>query len=509
MKNKMVNTVIKNGLVVCLSLSLYECGTTQIPTEAKQSDIVISGSNPGITPFVCSVRLDGRSIAQLASVEFRISPRPNSVSKAVNVTWKRNALIANGYLQDSAIELPVFGLYADYENQIALQLTFTDGSTSQLQTVIRTQPYTDPTGVYSNPTILKPRMPGTALGFDFFIMKSLVSPPVIVDTDAQIRWAVPGLPTQAVYYGNGAFIRGNDHSLDVTQLRLDGNETTLQTNLPYALLSEFNHNIDPGPHGLLSEFNGTDDLGQSIEDMVVEITPFSSVPPTQIFDLADILTSYMVKNGDDPTLFVRSGSDWFHVNATVYDPRDNTIIISSRENFLIKLNYATHDIVWMFGDPTKYWYTFPSLRAKALTLDTGGLYPVGQHGVSITSDGYVMIFNEGFGSLNQPSGTSAGITRTYSAVSAYSINTTTMTAHEVWDFDYRQTIFSAICGSSYEAPGKTYLVDFAAAANRTQARLVGLDRNHNVAFDFQYAQPTQCGAAWNAIPIQLDTLQIN
>ena len=197
------------------------------------------------------------------------------------------------------------------------------------------------------------------------------------------------------------------------------------------------------------------------------------------------------------------------MNATVYDPRDNTIIISSRENFLIKLNYATHDIVWMFGDPTKYWYTFPSLRAKALTLDAGGLYPVGQHGVSITSDGYVMIFNDGFGSLNQPSGTSAGITRTYSAVSTYSINTTTMTAHEVWDFDYRQTIFSAICGSSYEAPGKTYLVDFAAAANRTQARLVGLDRNHNVAFDFQYAQPTQCGAAWNAIPIQLDRLQIN
>ena len=84
--------------------------------------------------------------------------------------------------------------------------------------------------------------------------------------------------------------------------------------------------------------------------------------------MADILTSYMQANGDDASAFVRPGSDWFHVNASTYDPSDNTVIVSSRENFLIKVNYSTHDIVWILGDPTKYWYSFPSLRAKALII---------------------------------------------------------------------------------------------------------------------------------------------
>jgi len=217
----------------------------------------------------------------------------------------------------------------------------------------------------------------------------------------------------------------------------------------------------------------------------------------------------MLANGDDPSAFVRPGSDWFHVNASTYDPSDDTVIISSREDFLIKLNYSTHEIVWILGDPTKYWYTFPSLRAKALTLDAGGNYPIGQHVFSNPSDGYVMVMNDGFGSISQPPTAPTGVTRSYSEVSAYSVNAAKMTAHEVWGFNYGQSIFSPICGSSYEAPGNSYLVDFATADQEQQARLVGLDSNRNVVFDFQYTSPSACAAAWNAIPVPLEALQID
>jgi hypothetical protein len=217
----------------------------------------------------------------------------------------------------------------------------------------------------------------------------------------------------------------------------------------------------------------------------------------------------MTANGDDASAFVRPGSDWFHVNASTYDPSDDTVIISSRENFLIKLNYATHEIVWIFGDPTKYWYTFPSLRAKALSLDPGGDYPIGQHSISITSSGDMMIFNDGLGSLNAPVGEPAGLTRTYSEVSTYSIDTATMTAHQVWNFNYGQSVYSPLCGSTYEAPGESYLVDFATADNYQEARLVGLDSKRNVVFDFQYTSPSDCAAGWNAIPIPFEDLQIN
>ena len=102
--------------------------------------------------------------------------------------------------------------------------------------------------------------------------------------------------------------------------------------------------------------------------------------------------------------------------------------LMSRTNVL---GYSTGMIIWILGDPTKYWNTFPSLRAKALTLAPGGLYPIGQHVLSITSDGLLMLFNDGLGSLNQPASEPAGQTRTYSAVSAYSIDQASMTATEV------------------------------------------------------------------------------
>jgi arylsulfate sulfotransferase len=369
-------------------------------------------------------------------------------------------------------------------------------------------PYTDASGVYLNPTIIKPRAAESTLGFNFFLLKSLLGSPVIVDTDGRVRWVVPAAQTTAVYYGNGQFVTGSETTPTVTLLQFDGSQSTPQTNLTQPLLQSFTHNIDPGPIGDLAEFSGTDSIGSSQLDIVAEIQPLSANPPIQTFDLAEILTSYMNAHGDTASEFVRPGVDWFHVNASTYDPSDNTVIVSSRENFLIKLNYATHEIVWILGDPTKYWYTFPSLKAKALTLSAGGDYPIGQHAISITADGYLMVFNDGYGSVNTPAGASAGVTRTFSEVSAYSVNAAKMTAQNVWNFNYGTTIFSPICGSSYEQ-GNSYLVDFATADDYLQARLVGLDANKNVVFDFEYPSPSDCGAAWNAIPIPMESLQIN
>lgn len=519
MMKTLIRNVLSLGSAATLSLVLYGCGRgavstttqTQSGTDAQQSDIVITGSQAGVSPFISSVQLTGQSISNVTSITFTIEAMPNSVSSPVSVTWSRSALSNRGYLGDTLIKLPVFGLYADYQNQVLLQIAFDDGSVQSLPYEITTESYVDPTGVYLNPTIVKARATGSTLGFNFFILKSLLGSPVIVDTDGQVRWVVPGVASAASsYFANGQFLIGSQTSSAFSLLQFDGSQSALPAILPQPLLASFTHNIDPGYAGVLASFSGTDDLGSSMLDIVAEISPFSAEPPDQIFDMADILTTYMQNNGDDPSAFVRPGVDWFHVNASTYDPSDNTVIVSSRENFLIKVNYSSHDIVWILGDPTKYWYTFPSLRAKALTLNAGGNYPIGQHAVSITSDGYIMVMNDGYGSLNQPSGEPAGLTRTYSEVSAYSVDTATMTAQEVWGFNYGQNIFSEICGSSYESPGNSYLIDFADASNGADARLVGLDSNHNVVFDFQYSSASgECNTAWNAIPIPMENLQID
>lgn len=520
LKKAFAGAVLRTGLAFCLAFAVYGCGghsaanstQTSKPTQADASDIKLNGFTPGVTPFIASVALTGQSTADIASITFEIAPKPNTVSKPVNATWTRAALNTAGYLQFGLIQLPIFGLYDGYNNQVSFQINFVDGSTQNLKESIGTTSYTDAKGVFKSPTIMKARTASSSLGFSFFYLKTSLGGPVIVDTDGQLRWVAPGIVNStSAYYSNGQFYVGSQTSPSISTITLDGTVTQFSQSLPQPLLSGFTHNIDSGTSykSFIAEFNGNDDLGVSTDDIVAEISASPSQSILQSFDMADILSSYMKQNGDDPTLFVRPGVDWFHTNASWYDPSDDSIIVSSRENFLVKLDYQTGNILWILGDPTKYWYTFPSLRAKALTLDAGGDYPVGQHAVSITSDGYVMVFNDGYPSANQPPGSHAGISRPFSEVSAYSINTAAMTAHQAWKFDYGQSIKSNFCGSSYEAPGKTYLVDFPMADNGMHARLIGLDANHNVAFDFQYDSPIFCSAAWNAAPISLEDLEIN
>jgi arylsulfate sulfotransferase len=478
------------------------------PTQAAASDIVIYDDRPGASPFISLMSLRGQSISSLAAVEFTIAPKPGTVSKPVDVWYAVGALTESGNLasNDALISVPIVGLYAGYENQVALQLQFQDGSTQSLAASITTAAYTDPNGIYDRPNIIVKRAAGSALGFDFFFMKSAFGSPIVVDTDGEIRWLAPSTNGATSAYQNGEFVIGDAASPTVHRLQLDG--TISNSNLAAPSYTEFHHNIDPGNRGLLAGVN-TESAGvANIESTVVEMTDDGSI--LNQWDMAAILSAYMTSEGDNASEFVRPGEDWFHHNATAYDPTDDTIIVSSRENFLIKLDYRTGTIIWIFGDPTKYWYTFPSLRAKALTLATGGLYPIGQHGISITSDGLLMLFDDGDPSANQPAGAPAGQALTYSPVVAYSIDAASMTAQEAWSFDYGQTLFSPVCSSVYEALGQSILVDYAVTDGFLQARLVGLDANHNVVFDFEYANPANsCDTSWNARPIALDNLIVN
>ena len=475
--------------------------------DAQNSGLQLTQIDTDISPFIARVSFHGYHLDVLSTVQYAVQPKAGSVSKAVNVSYSNSALAARGYLgsEDNLLTLPVFGLYPGYTNQVALQFNFQDGSALTVPVSITTGSYTDPTGIYQHPTVLKQRAAGSALGFDFFFIKSVLGSPIIVDTDGEVRWALSGVgDSMSSALQGDEFVIGDGLNPVVHRVRLDG--TVTQSALASTSITEFHHNIDYGNVGLLADVNTQTNGDQNLESNVVEMSDQGSI--LNHWDLAAIISAYMASMGDDPSAFVRPGTDWFHNNAAAYDPSDNSVIISSRENFVIKLDYQTGAIIWILGDPTKYWYTFASLRAKALTLASGGLYPIGQHAVSVTSEGHLLLFNDGLGSQNQPAGAPAGETRTYSAVSAYSIDVTTMTAQNIWNFKNGETIFSSICSSAYKAPAESLLIDYATADNLTNARLVGLDSNHNVVFDFQYPT-TQCNTSWNAVPVPLDSFIIN
>ena len=156
----------------------------------------------------------------------------------------------------------------------------------------------------------------------------------------------------------------------------------------------------------------------------------------------------MRAGGDDPNQFVfHRPSDWFHNNGAVYNRADDSIIISSRENFLICLDYESRAIKWILGDPTKKWYQFPSLRRYAMTVAPGSLPPIGQHAPSITFDQGLMIFDNGQKSLlhNPP-----GAQREYASPRKYSLDLVNKIATEVWNFPMNQNVHCPFCSSIYE-----------------------------------------------------------
>ncbi len=484
------------------ALGLTACGD-------DSAHVQVASVQQGATPFITQVELTGSGLQNLSHLAYSILPKANAASAPVVVHYSIAALQRKGAVIDSTtatMKIPVFGLYAGYANHVTFRFDYENGSRRFLNAVITTDPYTDPTGLYDQPNILKRRTPGTALDFDFFVVKSALGSPVVLDTDGEIRWVGPSVGvSQSTIIQKDGFLVGDTAAPILHQIGFDGSHS--QGTLPDDTITGFHHNIDPGKRGVLAEVNAAANGVASVETILVELAPDGNI--LQKWDLAAIIGDYMRSQGDDPSSFVRPGADWFHMNASTYDPSDDSIIVSSRENFLIKLDYGTGNIRWIFGDPKKYWHTFASLRAKALTLQGAGWSPIGQHGISITTDGLLMMFDDGLGSRNQPPGAPAGDNLSFSRVTAYAIDEAGMSATQRWEFDYTSDIYSSICSSAYE-PGngrQSLLVDYAAANEITQARLVGLNPAHDVVFDFEYPT-TGCNTAWNAIPIGFNNLVI-
>jgi hypothetical protein len=243
------------------------------------------------------------------------------------------------------------------------------------------------------------------------------------------------------------------------------------------------------------------DTVDAVESVVIEVDGLGRL--LQTWDMNEIVRSAMLAGGDDPTGFVQDGVDWFHNNANAYQKSRDALILSSRENFVIAVDYETGAIRWILGDPTKSWYQYPSLRAFALTLVGDTLPPVGQHALSVKGN-RLLLFDNGANSLNQ---IPAGENRDYSAARRYRIDAKKRVAREIWTYRTEPSIYSPYCSSVYEVRRKNRLLVYSLAGPFETTDVVGLTSRGKVAFHYNYPIPGFfCNIAWNAIPVHLERL---
>jgi arylsulfate sulfotransferase len=473
---------------------------------AESAHAAVVEQAPGPTPFIGQLMLELQHFADLSSISYSIAPKPGTFSQPVSVTYDKTWLEREGR-HDSAVErftLPVFGLYADYRNTVTLTFTFRDGSARTERIEMPTTRYSDRAALYSTPDIKTARSAGSAPGFDFMMIQNSNGTPVVLDTDGNLRWVGSGVVDSiSSDFTGDAFLVGSQTTPDLYRIKLDGTLTTARLSDPW--FTNLHHDISPGRTGYLVEPDALDNGIKKIETILAEVDIDGQV--LKQWDMAAIFRRTMQAGGDDPANFVRDGADWFHMNSAFYDASDDSLLVSSRENFVVKLDYESGNIKWIFGDTTKHWFAgYPSLRALALRI-TSGKTPIGQHSVSITSGGDLLLFNNGYASLGNPPGTAPGQSRPFSTPSRYAVDEQARTAREVWTYERDPPVFSDICSSVYEVSAGKHLVAYAVAAGRTRAKLVGVDMAGTVAFEFEY--PTgPCTTAFLAAPVKFEALTI-
>ena len=466
--------------------------------------VTVNGQDAGPTPFISLLDVTLSNASALKSVQFTIEPKPQSVSRPISVTYSGAYLQQRGYLDTETghLTVPVFGLYADYNNTVAMKYKF-KGSSFKDTIMISTPAFEDPTGAYTNPTILQARMPKAKLSYDFMMLKNYGSEyaPIIIDTDAEVRWVGPAgaAGVEGVSSSSAMLYENSIYMSDITsivRLEFDGSFSFVGD---YADMdvTMIHHNFDSGKNGILVEV----DTQTTTESVIIEIDGSGNVLKT--WNLADIISSAMTADGDDPSAFVRLPDDWFHSNAATYQKSDDSLIVSSRENFVIALDYETGAIKWILGDSTKAWYQYPSLRKYALALDKDTLPPIGQHAVSVIKNNNLLLFDNGANSLEHDP---AGENRTYSTPRKYKINTKKMTAKEVWDYPRDESVTSPYCSSVYEDRKKNYLIGYSVGGPFIFTEIVGVNSRDEIVFDYSYPAMNGCGTAFNSTIVHLENM---
>lgn len=487
----MKTSILVGCVLAALSLAV---GAEAAPSRPV---VTINSQTSGPTPFINKLDISISPASPIKAIKYSIAPKPFSVTRAVSTSYSGTYLKGRGFLDTagSHVTLPVFGLYQNRENIVTLTFDFASGPSQQQVVSITTPPWADPTGgAYLNPTVSQARTNSTDLSYDFIMLKGFAAAitPIIVDTDAEVRWVgTSGIAAiSSIFYDNGIII---SNGTGISRMEFDGATNFVADYSGIGVTSTNHHNFDRGKDGILVEVDETD----SIESTVIEVAATGAVLRT--WKLAPILRATMVAGGDDPSAFVRAPDDWFHMNAATYDPHNNTIILSGREDFVIALDYDTGAVRWILGDPTKAWYGYPSLRKFSLTLLGDTQPPIGHHAVSITRDRELLLFDDGAASFaHSPPGENRG----YSVCRKYHINERKLTAQETWTYEPSPALNSPFCSSIYEDAKDNYLMDFTLTGD-----VIGLDASGAQVFRYIYSTANFCAISWNAAPVHLESVE--
>lgn len=339
--------------------------------------------------------------------------------------------------------IPVYGLYAESENEVVVYATDQKGGVRRSSLKIQTEklhPGLENVCV----DILKSDTAQSEPGFTFLYANT---PKFAFDANGDIRWCLdlPSLQSTLYDYGGHMILASGHTEYGETllyEIDLLGRLYSISLT-PYGV----HHDIEEAGDGkLLVTGSG---LGPTVEDLLYELDP-STGEIGVVLDFGSILDPLR------PSVR-RTDRDWLHMNAVTWSESDSSILVSGRhQSAVVKLSYPGGGIEWILGNHDNW---LPEYM-KYLLTPTGGDFEWQylQHSPTILPDqdgnpdtvDVILFDNHSY----MDERLDADPETRYSRLVQYRIDEKAKTVEQIWEFGRERgnELFSAICGVSEYLP---------------------------------------------------------
>lgn len=349
----------------------------------------------------------------------------NEVSPKVTIKGKDElSTFTHKFKEGTKHYLPIYGLYADYDNEINIEYKEND--------IIVKKDFTIKTNKLPKNMILPKDVKASKKNLTndlYFYTPSSIGYTAAYDVNGDVRW----------YLNNYALWRikrlENGHLLISTE-RLVNNPYYMTGLYEMDLLGKIytEYSLEGGYHHDYYEMeNGnilvaSDDFyneSGTVEDYIVELDRKTG-NIVKTFDLKDVL------NMQDGKSENWSDYDWFHNNSVWYDKETNSITLSGRhQDAVINIDYESGKLNWIIGDKTnwseeyhKYFFT---------PVGDNFEWQWSQHAAMITPEGYVFLLDNG-NNKSKIKEEYVPASKSYTRGVMYKIDTEKMTIEQVFEY---------------------------------------------------------------------------
>lgn len=401
----------KNEIAIVTSLTEKQA---KLESEFKIEGYTIDNPNVILNPY------DASPLTALI-----IFKTENEVAPTVTIKGK-DALTTFTHTFEESKEhyLPIYGLYADTENEVVIEYTENDekvSKTIKIKTDKLPEKMILPTSVKADKDKLTNDL--------YFFTPSSVGYTSAYDVNGDVRWYLTNyalwdntrLKNGHLMVSTERLVNGPYYMTGLYEIDLFGKVYT-----EYSLPGGYHHDYYELENGNL--LVASDDFGNedgTVEDYIVELDRKTG-KIVKTFDLKDIL------NMQDGKSENWSDYDWFHNNAVWYNKETNSITLSGRhQDAVINIDYETGKLNWIIGDSTNWSEEYQKYFFKPVGKNFEWQWS--QHAAMITPEGYVFILDNG----NNKSKIESEYVKaedSYTRGVMYKIDTDNMTIEQVWEY---------------------------------------------------------------------------